>query len=266
MHKTVCSVLCMNAMERRIIMMKELRYTSFHGKELAVKLYYPQQIQEKYPLVVLYFGGGWMLGTIDHFKSQAEAIAKQGFLVATPDYRVYLRDTTTTDVAMKDCFYALKFLGENAENLAVDKSNVFVGGGSAGGHLAISTFMFNNIGNGLTIKGALLFNPVIDTTEKGYTSDAILKMPFKSIIFSPYHNLTQGLPPIVIFHGTKDTTMPFDRTLEFSEKYKSLGNEIELVAYENRKHGFFNLDRTEDDKVYYDTLEKSIRFLKNNLD
>lgn len=244
-------------------MKKEFYYKTYDGKEKLIEYHY--ETEEKLPLIVFFFGGGWMNGSIEHFKLQTQELVKEGYKVALVDYRVYNRDNTTVDTAMKDCFYALKFIGENAGEMAYDKETVFYSGGSAGGHLALSSVMLNNIPNGLNVKALFLFNPVVDTYRKGYNSDAIRNQAFKPVVYSPYHHIEEALPPIIIFHGEEDVIMPYARVVKFCEKYNKMGNSAKLVSFPNCSHGFFNKERHEGE-YYRKTLDMAKEFLKKFVD
>lgn len=241
-------------------MMKELYYKTEDNTSMLIKLYKEDGQSEKSPLIVFFFGGGWMGGTVDHFENQAKELSKLGYIVANVDYRVFLKHGTSFDVAMKDSFYSIKYLSDNADELGIDCQNVFFGGGSAGGHLAISCIMFNNVKHSFSVRGLLSFNAVIDTTEAGFMSEASTSQAFNPIIFSPFHSLRENLPAMIIFHGTADTVMPYARVVQFVEKYKALGNEIYLESYENEKHGFFS-----NPNCFEDSLEKAKIFIKEHL-
>lgn len=59
---------------------------------------------------------------------------------------------------------------------------------------------------------------------------------------SPFHNITKGVPPTIVFHGKADTTVPYKTAKAFTAKMKASGNRCELAA-EGQAHGFFNYGR-----------------------
>jgi len=54
---------------------------------------------------------------------------------------------------------------------------------------------------------------------------------------SPITYVHKGLPPYLLIHGTKDTTVPFEQSLKFQEKMKAAGNVCDLIAVEGGIHG-----------------------------
>jgi acetyl esterase/lipase len=60
-----------------------------------------------------------------------------GFAVVNVEYR--LGKTSLAPAAVEDCLCALHWVGRNAKKYNFDLSKVIVTGGSAGGHLALTT-------------------------------------------------------------------------------------------------------------------------------
>ena len=166
-------------------------------------------------------------------------------------------------------------LDQVADELGIDRENIFLSGGSAGGHLAVSAVLFHHAKNNLYIKGLVLFNPVLDTSSKGYQSLALTSQEWNPLLFSPLHylyavkNESVCLPPTIIFHGTSDTVMPYERVWLFYEEVCRQKQKIFLFGYEGQQHGFFNQQKSKDDFCYFDTLDRSLAFcgdvLRNTL-
>lgn len=243
-----------------------LLYPSRDGTKQKIEVSYSKNLDKskKHPLIIFIFGGGWTDGTPDHFKDQSIEFDRNDFITARIDYRVYNQDGTTIETAMTDAFYSLKYLDSVCDKIYADRNNVFLSGGSAGGHLALCSVLLNNIKNNLNVKGLILFNPVIDTTESGYMSAATTEQPLAPIMFSPIHHLKKGLPPTIIFDGTNDTTMPYKRVCEFCEESRKFGNDVTMVPYEGREHGFFNLfaKNIHKEEDFKDTVKRSLEFAK----
>ncbi len=233
------------------------------GIKLPFKMYYPTQVDKEisYPLVVMYFGGGWKTGTIEQFRTQALELSKEGYIVATPYYRVYEYDHTMIDTALNDAAFFLKYITKNAAQLYVNTEEIFLSGASAGGHLVLGLLLFNDFQCTIEPKGIILFNPVVDTTKQGYQSKALTLIDGEGERFSPFHHLKK-LPNTIIFHGTADTTMPYNRVKSFVEKCEKLGTKVCLKTYKGREHGFFNKNKDTIEKDYYDVLNAIQTFLK----
>jgi dipeptidyl aminopeptidase/acylaminoacyl peptidase len=74
------------------------------------------------------------------------------------------------------------------------------------------------------------------------------------------HHVRAGVPPTMIFHGTEDTTVPFENVERFQKRMHAHGNRCELIPYEGKGHGFFNYAR--DRAIYDDTIRRADSFLR----
>lgn len=239
-------------------------FRSFDNFRLYFDIYEPEtsSANELRPAVVFAFGGGWMDGSVKQFADQASALARIGIVSFVPYYRVYERDGTTFETAMRDYMCFLKYLSDNCESMRIDRRNIVLAGASAGGQLVLAALLLGNIRWDMAIKGLILFNPVVDTSSTGYQSPASLNQEFDPQLFSPIHHLNRHLPPSLIFCGTYDSVVPYARLVEFVRCVQKQGDTAELVSYSGREHGFFNLRPQNRPEDYEDTLRRCISFCK----
>lgn len=246
--------------------LKNVIYKQSAQTELSMDIYYPENYSSgKLPAVVFYFGGGWVGGSRSHFAPQSKYLASRGVIAITPDYRIKSKHSTSPQEAVMDARSAMRYVISHAEELGIDTSRLAAGGGSAGGHLALSTATlagFDDPKDDLSIKtlpdALLLFNPVVNTTSKGFGAKAV---EGDTINLSPYHNMSTDMPPTLIFHGGDDTTVPIDNIREVAAKLDVLQVPVTVYEYPGAAHGFFNLNR--EDGIYFkDTLYKTDLFLQ----
>jgi len=76
---------------------------------------------------------------------------------------------------------------------------------------------------------------------------------------SPYHNISTGIAPTIIFHGTNDKTVPFKTAELFTMQMKKVGSSCILLAYENAGHGFFNYGKL-DNGAFVSTVSMMDKF------
>ncbi len=220
------------------------------------------------PAVLFFFGGGWMTGTPAQFASQARYVSSRGMVAMLTDYRVRRRDGTSPFEAVEDARSVVRWARSHAAELGIDPTKIVAAGGSAGGHVAAATAMLpgpDSEGDNLHVPcrpdALVLFNPVVDTSPRGYGAALIGPNSRK---LSLTDHVSKGLPPMIIFHGTDDRAVPFATIQEFVKRVRAAGNRCELVPYPGAGHGFFNSPEFRPDTVvqrYEDTLTKMADFL-----
>ncbi len=220
--------------------------------------------KKKHPAVVFFFGGGWQSGTPTQFQYQAMDLAKEGMVAITVEYRTAKSHGVNPTECVKDAKSAMRFVRENAKKLGIDPNKIVGSGGSAGGHLAAATALcgeFNHEDDNLKVdcrpNALVLFNPVIDNSDKGYGYSRV-KQFFPAI--SPMHNITADAPPTIFMVGTKDKYIPVATAEEYARLMEEAGARCDLHIYEDQPHGFFN--NWGKPNPYYDqTMEVTKDFL-----
>jgi len=233
------------------------------------------QPSDKRAAVVFFFGGGWRGGSPSQFLNQCRYLASRGMVAMAADYRVLSRHGTPAVKCVADAKSAVRWIRANAARLGVDPDRVAAGGGSAGGHIAASTGTIDGLdepGEDLSVSSRpnamALFNPalVLAPVEGSPPLDEERMAGLKEragidpVEISPYHHVTKGAPPAIIFHGTGDTTVPFRTAEQFARKMIEAGNSCKLVPFEDQPHGFFNYGRG-DNKPFVETMRATDRFL-----
>jgi acetyl esterase/lipase len=256
---------------------KVVTYKSVDGIDLNLWIFNPpsHQTGDKKPVVVFFFGGGWSGGSPNQFVAHCEYLAARGMVAMVADYRVFKRNNVKVNKCVTDAKSSIRWVREHASELGIDPDKIVAGGGSAGGHLAAATALlakFDNPSENLRISSkpnalvlfnpALVIAPVEGLNQRSDQSMEKLEERFgaKPESISPYHNIKTGLPPTIIFHGTKDSAVPFETVKLFAGKMKALNNKCTLVAYKDEPHGFFNYGAN-NNGAFIDTVNKMDQFL-----
>jgi acetyl esterase/lipase len=252
-------------------------YKTVGDVKLNVYIFTPpgHQATDKTPAIVFFFGGGWKSGSPGQFLNQCRYLASRGMVAMTADYRVLSRHGTPAVKCVADAKSAIRWVRANAGRLGVDPDHIAAGGGSAGGHIAACTGTIDGLdepGEDASINSKpnamVLFNPALalapDDGGKPLDEERMAGMRERAGIdpaaISPLHQVKQGDPPTIIFHGTADTTVPFWTAERFAEKMTQAGNTCRLVPAEGQMHGFFNHGRG-DNKWFKETLRAADKFL-----
>ena len=252
--------------EKTAVLEREVVYKTIGDVELKLHIFECER-RGRRPAIVFFFGGGWVGGSVSQFFPHCQHFASQGMVAISAEYRIKNKHGTTPFECVADGKSAIRYVRAHAKDLGVDPARIAAGGGSAGGHVATCTAAIEGFDEDTEDKtisskpnALVLFNPVIDTTEHGYGAN---KLKGQTKTLSPVHHVVEGLPPTIIFHGTADTTVPFENVERFCEKMHDAGNRCVLLPFEGKKHGFFNYTREKDHKSYNETIQHAEQFLRS---
>ena len=228
---------------------KKVIYKTIGDVKLRIHIFEPtgHKSSDKRPVIVFFFGGGWVGGSPSQFYPQCAYLASRGMVAMSAEYRVKKRHKTTPFECVKDGKSAIRWVRNHATKLGIDPNKVAAGGGSAGGHVAAAVGTvtgLNEDGEATStscVPNALvLFNPVYDNGPGGWGYRQV-KDRYKEI--SPMHNIRKGMPPTITFLGTNDRLIPVATAKKFQQKMRDVGSKSELKLYEGAGHGFFNFGR-----------------------
>jgi len=243
---------------------KKVVYKTVDGHELYLHVFEPDGFQpnDKRSCFLVIHGGGWVGGESRRMYPFADHFAKQGMVGMSLEYRLFnkAKGITVFD-CVKDGRSAVRFIRSHAQTLGINPQEIIVCGGSAGGHVALGTALFDGVDDPSDpldvspVPNVLVpLFPVIDTSPAGYGNKRIGKRWQE---LSPVDHVKCGLPPTIIFHGTGDTVTPFAGAKKYQELAVKKGNRCELVINKQGRHGYLMFD----DKLYLETLKQIEKFL-----
>ncbi len=259
------------------VLEKEITYKKVSGQELTAYMFYTESSQQKNEntAIALFHGGGWVFGDPSEFFEACKRYARKGYITFSFQYRLsrnedgtYPNPTITPVESTKDARSAIRWLKENAETLKINPDKIVVGGQSAGGQLAMSTALLDNINentDNLQINpkpvALLLYSSNVNTMEAWI--DMLLGNRREEIwSISPYHNLKKEMPPVIEFRGDQDDqVLPYTVGM-FKAKMLELGNYYEEHVYPGMKH--YLAPDNKKYATYFDEeiLEKTDAFLE----
>jgi acetyl esterase len=268
--------LCIFAQDNAVIQEQKI-YKTINGQQLKADMFYTAETRQKLqnPAIAFFHGGGWAYGSPDEFHNACIRYAKKGFITFSFQYRLSVNEDgsvphpeITPVESVKDARSALRWLRENADSFHIDPNKIIAAGQSAGGQLALSTALIddiNELSDNLDISpvpnALLLYSSNVNTVQPwvdrllGDRRDEVWSV-------SPYHNLKAGLPPAIEFHGEEDCMEPVWIVRYFKEKIDLLDNYFELVTIEGCGHYLGEGDETY--ATYFDEeiLERTDMFLE----
>jgi acetyl esterase/lipase len=192
-----------------------------------------------WPVLVLFYGGGWDSGDKTHYAWAAQALAARGFVVALPDYR--LVPQVHFPAFIEDAALATARVGRIGGEYGGDTARLGVIGQSAGAHLALMItldrrYMAAADAPGL-IKAAvglagpyefLPFNVPASVNAFGRVADPTLTQP---VTFA-----RADAPPLWLGHGTADDIVHAEDTTILCERMRAVGGRCEYKLYPGLNH------------------------------
>jgi acetyl esterase/lipase len=240
-------------------------YKKINTGELKLHIFYPLKHgkSDRRPAIIFFHGGGWVRGSASQFFPQSRYFALKGMVGIAAEYRTKKKHGTSPRESVKDGKSAIRWIRSHAADIGIDPHKVAVGGGSAGGHIALAAATvtgFDEQGEDKDTSAKpnvlVLFNPILDTGPEGYGYDKV-KDYWRDI--SPIHNLNKNVPPMIIFLGTRDRIVPVSTAERLKKILSDFNVTCELILYPNQEHAFFNYSRK--NKYFYETMKEAERFL-----
>ena len=223
-------------------------------------LYLPDEIDgpdiTAKPVVVYVSGGAWIIGYKAWAAPLGDYLAKNGIIMVSIDYRNFPQGTLSD--MMQDVRRGIQWTLNNISNFGGDPNNITLVGQSAGGHITtmlllselsirpsdtpISDSIRRYIGvsapydivslaprfnrRGLYTQ---MFNSIMD-------NDLFGSSPIQALSFLNQSAIDR-LPPICIFHGSGDETVPFHQSLAFAKRLKEIGHkQVEVEIWPEASH------------------------------
>ncbi|MET9800417.1 alpha/beta hydrolase [Streptomyces sp. NPDC006368] len=224
---------------------------------LPVRVYRPEADQGPLPVLVYFFGGGWILGSIETSDAICRSLANAaGCLTVAVGYR--LAPENKFPAAVQDCFAGLRWTAEHAARLGGDASRIAVGGDSAGGNLAAAmTLMARDAGDPAILAQLLVYpntDYFADTTSRRENTDPLLfndksvqwywdnyltspedgRNPLASPLRASRH---AGLPQALVITAEYDPLR--DEGEQYAQRLRDSGVPVESTRYPGVAHGFF---------------------------
>jgi acetyl esterase/lipase len=232
------------------------------GGDLPLRLYRPAGARPL-PALLYFFGGGWVLGTIDTADGVARRLANSsGAMVAVVGYR--LAPEHPFPAAVDDCYAALRWVAEHCGEIGADPARLAVGGDSAGGNLAAAMTLLAR-DDGPQLAGQLLVYPNTDQLaddESMRAADDPFLFNRHSVAWYRGHYLRgaqdaadplasplratslAGLPPALVITAEYDPLR--DQGEAYARRLADDGVPVELRRYLGMAHGFFTMAGTID--------------------
>ena len=185
-----------------------------------------------FPAAVLIHGGGWSGMCRHDVRGIADFLVETGFAVFNVDYR--LMPQHRWPAGFEDCKTAVKWL--IASDSPVDRKNIFVVGGSAGGHYALLTGLALPRG---AVRGIVSISGIDDIyvdcrNAPGRSRGLLGEEPNETNLapLDPATYCSADAPPILCTHWRRDKVVSFAACAAFEASVLKKGGRINVYAYD----------------------------------
>lgn len=267
-------------------------YGKVGDTELKLDVAMPGSGEGPFPAIVCVHGGGWKGGSYKDMTQTIRALASEGFVAVSVQYRLTPpRGTAPSGLKarwpaqIEDCKCAVRWLRAHAGKYRVAKDRIGAVGYSAGGHLVLLLGLTTRDdgleGNGdLTPEAAKessrvqcvvdFFGPTDLTTgdwEKAVEPllldllDGPLgekRKAYEQASPITYVRKDPKNPPILIFHGTNDNIVRYNQSTKLVAALQAVGADVTLVTMEGDGHGWAGEKLTS-------SIRQTVDFFKKHL-
>jgi acetyl esterase len=231
---------------------------------LAARVYRPPDAPVPSPAFLWFYGGGWVLGSLDAGDSVCRTLAERTpCTVLAASYR--RAPEHPFPAAAEDAYAAFAWLGEHAGELGLDPARLAIGGASAGANLAAVAARLAGERGARPPALQVLVYPVTDylpdtqsmreCVDSTFFGAADVAWCWQNYLADPRDaadpraapmrapDLT-GLPPAIVITAEADPLR--DEGEAYAARLAASGVEVETVRYDGLVHGFFSLTEVYD--------------------
>ena len=220
---------------------------------MRLDIYSPRDAQHR-PVVVFWHGGLWVEGSKSQYRFVGAALARAGYVVVLPDYRLY--PEVRFPAFVEDGASAVRWVQHHIGKYGGDPKSIFLMGHSAGAHIAAMIAMDDRDlqtkgGSSQWIRGLIgLSGPyAIETggslapvgicaARVGCTRllAAIFSAPYSSQDWQPKPAMISAPPPTLLLHGAKDPLESVQHSRALHERLVARRGHVELRVYPDGDH------------------------------
>ena len=260
------------------VLVKSHSIKSYDGEKIECLTMSPKFLSGKSPCLIYIHGGGFVLAAAGYHYKNAMLYAREvGCKVIFVNYR--LAPQNPHPVFFEDCYAAMCWAYDNAEELGIDTSRIGIGGDSAGSTLSVGVCMMaRDRKHPIKFAFQMLPYPFLDGRNNSESCKRFTDTPMWNSTLSnriaPMTRADRSRPDYVYFSPVEAESfegMPtaYIETAEFdclhddgilyAKKLREAGTEVTLNETKDTMHGFDIMQRAKTTKA---ALKERIEFMK----
>lgn len=244
-------------------------------KAQVMDIYLPGQLESGgsngNPAILHFHGGAWKKGDKGMLRGASNALARMGYAVFTPNYRLVRWGRNRWPACWDDSRAALQWLMTNASGYGADPGRIGVVGYSAGAHLA--SLLATRRETRDSVRCAVdFFGPSDLGPGRRRVGQYILfgtRRPPAGIYesASPALLADSASPPFLIVHGDSDRMVPVEHSRVLHEALIRAGVQSRLCIFKGQPHAFIRPGRDGSlPQAAREAFHEVFEFLREHLD
>ncbi|MEO6248306.1 MAG: alpha/beta hydrolase [Sphingomicrobium sp.] len=192
------------------------------------------------PVVIFYYGGGWVGGSRGGYGFAGSAYASKGFVTVVPDYRLVPGVRFPTFV--EDSAQAVRWTRDNIARFGGDPRRINLAGHSAGAYnaamIALDGHYLKDIGvDPKIVRSAALLSGPYDFLpfDEQRGRDALGAWP-RPLETQPIHFASAAAPPMLLATGNADDIVRPRNSEALAARLGALGVPVVLKLYPGKSH------------------------------
>ncbi|KAL3687781.1 hypothetical protein R1sor_014090 [Riccia sorocarpa] len=233
------------------------------GPRNRLDLYRPENTDQPKPVVIFVTGGAWIIGYKAWGSLLGLQLVERDVIVCCIDYRNFPQGGISDMV--EDVCTGIGFVINNIAQYGGDPNRIFLAGQSAGSHLAACALVnqakkeigqmegsilwkCSTIKGFLGISGGYNLHSLVDHFHNRGLYRSIFLSVMEGEVSLPLYSpelivlsdsFMEGiplLPPMYLFHGTGDYSIPSGASVTFADALRSKGATVKLKLYPDKTH------------------------------
>ncbi len=237
----------------------DVEYSQAGGQSLRMNAFVPDGAGP-FPAAILVHGGAWVTGDKQlNMQPLFRPLEQARIAWFSIDYRLLRGDSLASLIspqsiaslqgAVDDVRNAVAYVKEHAAEYHVDPNRIALIGESAGAHLTLMASLLP--ADGAAVRASVAFYAPSDLVKLAETSNripdsvrrAVKGSPLEAMLMaglaalSPRNFVHKGEPPALLIHGTRDSLVPFEQSVDLCDSMREAGASCDLETVDGGGHG-----------------------------
>jgi acetyl esterase/lipase len=231
-----CSTTAINALVPSAAYHEQAEIAYGEGARHKLDVYVPTAAANPAPVVIFFYGGGWIAGDKDMYLFVGQAFASRGFVTVIPDYRLY--PEARYPAFLQDGAASVRWTVDHISELGGDPKHIYLAGHSAGAYIAamlnLDRRWLGDVGIDprqqiratVGLAGPYDFLP-LDTDQL----KAIFGPPEQWPSTQPINHVEGDAPPMLLVAGAEDDVVRPANVAHLAARIRAKGGRVEEKYY-----------------------------------